>query len=362
MPAPTAAPAPAPSPVPRSAPAGTRADNADNDQFGRQLDAARQQHTSREERTDAKAAATARDAEADTSAQSSPADTGTSTAGARGAGRAPETGVREAADKPVDDTDQASVAGIPQCVLTLCLPDAITPPAVKGGLLHALPSAIAANPGKDTALAAAQAILLANAQPADPATTTLLTDGLAQAPAALAQILASAKPALHEASGSGDAATTAVVAPPPQAGSPALPPQVQVLAPVGTPAFAAELNQQITWFATQDIKQARIRLHPEELGMVDLKITVQHGTVDVAFTAQHPGAVLALQQSLPQLDQMLAQQGLSLGHSEVSQHGREDAPGQGRRNGGGGDGGVDEVSGIGAVAVTRSLNLLDAFA
>lgn len=359
MPAPTAAPAP--SPVPRSAPASPRGDNAGNDQFGRQLDAARQ-YGARDDRADANAdATTAREAAADASTQVNPADAGAPAAAARVAGQAPETGVPEAGDKTTDDTDQASIAGIPQCVLTLCLPGAITPPAVKGGILHALPSATAANPGKDAALAAAQAALLANAPPADPAATTLLTDGLAQAPAALAQILASAKPVLHEASGTGDAATTAVAAPPPQAGSPALP-QVQVLAPVGTPAFAAELNQQITWFATQDIKQARIRLHPEELGMLDLKITVQHGNVDVAFTAQHPGAVLALQQSLPQLEQMLAQQGLSLGHSEVSQHGREDAPGQGRGNGNDREGAIDEVSGVGAVAVTRSLNLLDAFA
>jgi flagellar hook-length control protein FliK len=347
--------------VPRSAPAGTRAENPDNEQFGRQLDAARQQHAS-DDRADAKTdAAPARDAGTDAVAQADPADIGTLAAVARVAGQAPETGVRTAADKPADDTDQAAVIGIPQCVLTLCLPDAIAPRAVKGGLLHALPSSIAANPGKDTMAAAAQAILLANASPADAATATPFTDGHAPVPATLAQILASAKPALREASATGDAGTTAVAAPPPQTGAPALA-QVQVLAPVGTPAFAAELNQQITWFATQDIKQARIRLHPEELGMLDLKISVQHGKVDVAFTAQHPGAVLALQQSLPQLDQMLAQQGLSLGHSEVGQHGREDAPGQGRGNGDDRDGAIDEVSGVGAVAVTRSLNLLDAFA
>ena len=362
MPAPTAAPAPPT--VPRSASTSPRGDNAGNDQFGRQLDAARQQHGARDDHADAKAdATTAREAAADSATQTNPADTGAPAAVARVAGQAPEPGVTETTDKAADDTDEASIASIPQCVLTLCLPDAIIPPVVKSGLLHALPSAIAANLGKDAALAAAQATLLANATPADAAATTLLTDGLAQAPAALAQILASAKPVLREASSAtGDAGTSAVAAPPPQAASSALP-QVQVLAPVGTSAFATELNQHITWFATQDIKHARIRLHPEELGMLDLKITVQHGNVDVAFTAQHPGAVLALQQSLPQLDQMLAQQGLSLGHSEVSQHGREDASGQGRGSGDDRDGAIDEVAGVGVVAAARSsLNLVDAFA
>lgn len=353
MPAPTAAPAPSPSPAARSASTGARADGAGNDHFGRQLDAARQQATP-DASADAAAAANK------PGAASAPAAPVPRAAPVAVDGQTAETDDVEPAGKTANDDDDASAAGIAPFMLTMLLPGAIAPSTPKAGAAHALPSAIAGQAGKNPALAALQAALLANPQAADPSAAGGVTDGLAQAPAALAQMLAGAKPVLREASAT-DGGATAVAAPPPQSAAPSVP-QVQVLAPAGTPAFATELNQHITWFAIQDVKQARIRLHPDELGMLDLKISVQHGHVDVAFTAQHPGAVLALQQSLPQLDQMLAQQGLSLGHSEVSQHGREDAPGRGRGNGDDRDSGVDEVSGVGAVPVTRSLNLLDAFA
>ncbi len=143
--------------------------------------------------------------------------------------------------------------------------------------------------------------------------------------------------------------------------APALPP-VTLAAPAGTPAFGAELGQQIAWFANRDIQHARIRLHPDELGMVDLKISVHHGAVDVAFAAQQPGAVQALQQSLPQLGQMLAQQGLMLGHSEVSQQGRDGTSEQQHGHGGAGSGEVEETPAIGALTRLRATNLLDAFA
>ncbi len=125
-------------------------------------------------------------------------------------------------------------------------------------------------------------------------------------------------------------------------------------------AFAQELGQQLAWFVGHDVKQARIRLHPEELGSLDLKISVQHNRVDVVFQAQHPGAVTAVQQGLPQLDQMLAQHGLSLGHADVGQQDRGDQPGQ---HGQGEEiSRIDEVAGPAHVTPLTQLGLVDAFA
>ncbi|MBT2115986.1 flagellar hook-length control protein FliK [Dyella sp. LX-1] len=92
--------------------------------------------------------------------------------------------------------------------------------------------------------------------------------------------------------------------------------------PAGNPGFAQELGQQVAWLGGQEIKQARIRLRPEELGQLDVKVSVaEHGRVDVSFTAQHPAAVTAVQQTLGQLDLMLAGHGLSLGQAQVGQQG-----------------------------------------
>jgi flagellar hook-length control protein FliK len=125
-------------------------------------------------------------------------------------------------------------------------------------------------------------------------------------------------------------------------------------------AFAQELGQQLAWFVGHDVKQARIRLHPEELGSLDLKISVQHNRVDVVLQAQHPGAVTAVQQALPQLDQMLAQHGLSLGHADVGQHDRGDQTGQ--RGHGDEAAAIDEVAGPSQVTPLTQLGLVDAFA
>ena len=97
------------------------------------------------------------------------------------------------------------------------------------------------------------------------------------------------------------------------------PHSLNINASVTSPSFSQELGQQVTWLGGQDIKQAQIRLNPQELGPLDVKVSVEHGRVDVVFSAQHPVAVAAVQQSLDQLNQMLGGHGLSLGQATVGQ-------------------------------------------
>jgi len=106
----------------------------------------------------------------------------------------------------------------------------------------------------------------------------------------------------------------------PQAATPlSAPAALQSSQVAGTPAFAHELGQQIAWMSNGDIKEASIRLHPEDMGQLDVKISVHENRVDVAFAAQHPAAVQAVNQTLTQLDTMLAHHGLQLGQTQVGQ-------------------------------------------
>ncbi len=147
------------------------------------------------------------------------------------------------------------------------------------------------------------------------------------------------------------------------AAAPAVTHQLQLPSSVGSQAFAHELGQQVVWLTGQDVKQARIRLHPEELGQLDVKISVSHDRVDVVFSAQHPAAVTAIQQSLSQLGQLLTQQGLSLGHAEVGQHdhGKNHGRGGATPNDAAMDA-TDEVHGVDLRASIGAVGLLDAFA
>ncbi|AND67575.1 hypothetical protein ATSB10_01210 [Dyella thiooxydans] len=135
---------------------------------------------------------------------------------------------------------------------------------------------------------------------------------------------------------------------------------------VGSTDFTQQLGQQVAWLGGQDIKQARIKLHPEELGSLDVKVSVQHnGQVDVTFAAQHPATVHALQQTLPQLDTLLAQQGLSLGQAQVGQQsaGGGDSNRSSSSSGGAGDATDAAIGEVAAAPATISaVGLLDAFA
>ncbi len=143
----------------------------------------------------------------------------------------------------------------------------------------------------------------------------------------------------------------------------AAPQILQLQVPAGSPAFGHELGQQVAWLTGQGVRQASIRLHPEELGQLDVKISMNKGRVDVVFNAQHPAAVTAVQQTLPQLDHLLAQHGLSLGHAEVNQQqrgDRQDARSHARPLLAAGE--VEEVQGVDLRVSSGTVGLLDAFA
>ncbi|GLQ93748.1 flagellar hook-length control protein FliK [Dyella acidisoli] len=134
-------------------------------------------------------------------------------------------------------------------------------------------------------------------------------------------------------------------------------------APVGTSGFAKELGQQITWLSGQDVKQAQIRLNPQNLGPLDVKVSVEHGRVDVSFMTQHAATTTAVQQGLDQLNQMLSGQGLSLGHATVGQHAQQQFGGQqGQQAQASGTANDDVVDTPVATAARVAVGLVDAFA
>ncbi|GAB2563833.1 hypothetical protein GCM10027066_04020 [Dyella jejuensis] len=136
-------------------------------------------------------------------------------------------------------------------------------------------------------------------------------------------------------------------------------------APVGSSGFAKELGQQVTWLSGQEVKQAQIRLNPQDLGPLDVKVSVEHGRVDVAFMTQHPAATAAVQQGLGQLSQMLGGHGLSLGHTSVGQQAQQQFSGHQQAQDGSrlsNDG--EDPAEVGAIGASQrvAIGLVDAFA
>lgn len=382
---------PASTVVPASTPSltGTRTPQADASRdadasgrsFERQLDAARQQQGKTSERGGHPDAGQRMQATRDGRQPADPARAARAAASATATAAERTTAITDPADDAANDADadtDADADRVAQWVGALLGPvpgTALPPMSASGGApgrgaaaaLAVGSGVLGAGPLRGAASAASDAVTGAalDGADADPARQTWVLDRVsAPAPIPMSIPLSVPLPVVAEVRASATVAADPGIAT--LVAMPAAAPDgvhlLQVAAPVGTPGFSTELGNQVMWLGTQDVKQARIRLHPEELGQLDVQVSVTHGRVDVVFSAQHPGAVQALQQGLPQLDQMLAQQGLALGHAEVGQHGRDGSSGSHGGNGEARIDGAEEIHPMSAATPVRALNLLDAFA
>jgi len=104
--------------------------------------------------------------------------------------------------------------------------------------------------------------------------------------------------------------------------------QAQMHAPVGTNGWSDELGVRLTLMAHTGIGSASLRLTPESLGPLEVRIAVRDSTASVWFGAQHPDTRVALEQALPRLRELFAAQGLNLTDAGVSR----EPPGETQRN------------------------------
>lgn len=182
----------------------------------------------------------------------------------------------------------------------------------------------------------------------------------------------SVPPAAGASAGHSQAASL-LVAPPWQPAAAALPPaamELPVAARPGSPGFAGELGNRLIWLVNQGVQEARLQLNPRELGPIEVRLGFSDGAAQVSFNVQHAGTAAAVQQSLPQLRELLAQQGLQLGQAAVFQQNagnadqtEQQASRQGWTGGGGvahGLGGEDLPPVTAAYVIGRGL--IDAYA
>jgi flagellar hook-length control protein FliK len=140
---------------------------------------------------------------------------------------------------------------------------------------------------------------------------------------------------------------------------------MDIASPVGTSAWTDELGAKVTWMAHQGIQSASLHLSPEHLGPLQVSISVHDGQASVWFGAAQPDTRTALQQSLPQLRQLFASQGLTLADAGVSR----DAPrGQSNQSTARSAAPVSAIGAAGLesadtrISIARGLGLLDTYA
>lgn len=167
------------------------------------------------------------------------------------------------------------------------------------------------NPLEAPASAAPAGIDAAPAREAAPLLTSPPGANLTEAPAPLAQI---PTPTLIVETGARIAAPPVPAGPPPQA------------LHTTEPDWPLALGEHITWSLDHQQAAATIELHPAELGSLVVRIETRGGDAQVTIIAATAAARDLLQQSLPQLRELLMVQGLNLSRAQID---RPSAAGQG---------------------------------
>ena len=87
---------------------------------------------------------------------------------------------------------------------------------------------------------------------------------------------------------------------------------------VDQPQWQESLAQQIILFKRHNIEQAEIRLHPEELGSLQIKLSMHDGKMQLHMAVAVGVVKGILESALPYLRTSLAEQGIELQQTEVT--------------------------------------------
>jgi hypothetical protein len=87
--------------------------------------------------------------------------------------------------------------------------------------------------------------------------------------------------------------------------------------PSALPAAAGQTFEHIAWMGRQGRSEARLQLHPAELGKVDIRLQVEGKEARVHLSVQQAAVREALEQLLPRLRETLAGQGIELTDATV---------------------------------------------
>ncbi|MDE2387486.1 MAG: flagellar hook-length control protein FliK [Betaproteobacteria bacterium] len=97
----------------------------------------------------------------------------------------------------------------------------------------------------------------------------------------------------------------------------AVPQDVKIDAPVGQHKWNSEFSQKIVWLSTQQHQVAEIRLNPAHLGPVEVMLSITQDQATAQFVSPHSAVRDAIQEALPRLREMMAENGIQLGNVMV---------------------------------------------
>ncbi|WP_239954664.1 flagellar hook-length control protein FliK [Pantoea sp. Z09] len=89
-------------------------------------------------------------------------------------------------------------------------------------------------------------------------------------------------------------------------------------AQLGSDEWQQALSQQIVMFSRNGQQNAELRLHPADLGAIQISLKLDNDQAQISMASSHSHVRAALEAALPQLRTALAENGINLGQSQVS--------------------------------------------
>ncbi|THB81950.1 flagellar hook-length control protein FliK, partial [Pantoea allii] len=87
---------------------------------------------------------------------------------------------------------------------------------------------------------------------------------------------------------------------------------------LGSDEWQQALSQQIVMFTRNGQQNAELRLHPADLGAIQISLKLDNDQAQINLVSGHSHVRAALEAAIPQLRSALAESGINLGESQVS--------------------------------------------
>ncbi|WP_368937819.1 flagellar hook-length control protein FliK [Morganella morganii] len=135
-----------------------------------------------------------------------------------------------------------------------------------------------------------------------------------------------------------------------QTNAPVAQPSMQLTAQLGSELWQQQVSQNMIYFSRQGLQQAQLRLHPEELGSLNIHLKIADNQAVMHFVSPHSHVRAAMESMMPVLRNALQESGIHLAQSSVGQeyHGNQQSSGDDRHSGGSADGitSAGSISGV----------------
>ena len=87
---------------------------------------------------------------------------------------------------------------------------------------------------------------------------------------------------------------------------------------IDDPQWSKQFSEQVMWLGQQGIKNATIKIHPEELGPIEISIKMINDSASVSIISHSQQVREMIDQSVSRLHTMMAEQGLNLSEFNVN--------------------------------------------